>query len=279
MKSLLLFLLFCLTAKAAVAQSYFIKAAIGYNAPLSDAQHLQLSGFPYSGSSISIRNDYVFDINKASLNAGNNALVAAGYWFSKYIGAAVDVSVGFSNKRYTTNAALGIYPEGSTTSITQYARTPVIVTPSLAIRTGDQEFSGYVLVGVALPVSRRIYTESETWRNDTMMFADKMKLKTGFSLGLSGTAGVKYRLDRHFSICAELHLLALSVYAQRAELTDSKAYGQDIMYSRTAYEKVTEYKKDFDPKYTYDENSPRPRPRYSVPFSSVGVQLGVWYTF
>jgi hypothetical protein len=147
------------------------------------------------------------------------------------------------------------------------------------IRTGEKEFTGYIQVGVALPVSRRIYTESETWRGDTMLFADKMQLKTSFSLGLSGTAGVKYRLDDHFSICAEVHALALSVYAKRAELTGSSAYGQDVLYSRTTYERVTEYKKDYDPYFTYDENSPRPRPRYSVPFSSLGVQLGVWYEF
>jgi len=279
MKKLAFFLLICLWANAAAAQSYFIKAAVGYNMPLTDAQHLQLSGFPYSGSSISVRNDYVFDVSRASLCAGNNALLFAGWWFSRYAGVAVDASVGFSGKRYTTDAALGIYPEGSTTSITQYARTPVVVTPSLAIRTGEHDFTGYVLVGIALPVSRRIYTESETRRNDTLLFADKMQLKTSFSLGLSGTAGVKYRLDDHFSICAELHVLALSVYARRAELTASTAYGQDVMYSRTGYERVTEYQKDFDPQYTYDENSPRPRPRYTIPFSSLGVQLGVWYEF
>lgn len=279
MKKLAFFLLVCLYAEAAAARSYFVKAAVGYNMPLSDAQHLQLSGFPYSGSSISVRNDYIFNMNRASLNAGNNLLLSAGWWCSHYVGVAADASVGFANHRYTASNELGIYPEGSRTAVTQYARTPVILTPSLAIRTGGQDFTGYILVGVALPVSRRIYTASETRRNDTLLFADKMQLKTSFSLGLSGTAGAKYRLDDHFSICAELHVLALSVYAKRAELTASTAYGQDVMYSRTEYERVTEYRKDFDPQYTYDENSPRPRPRYSIPFSSLGVQLGVWYEF
>jgi hypothetical protein len=279
MKSLLLLLMLWLTAGVANGQSYFLKAGFGYNMPLSDAQHLQLSGFPYSGSAIAVRSDYIFNVNSASLNAGNNACLSAGYWCSRYVGMAVDISAGFSNKRYSTGNGLDIYPEGSTTFITQYAKMPLILTPSLVMRTGGKECTGYVQVGVALPVSRRIYTESETWQADTMLFADRIQLKTSFSVGLSGTAGVKYRLDDHFSICAELHALALSVYAKRAELVESKAYGQDVLYSRTEYERVTEYTKDYDPYFTYDENSPRPRPRFSVPFSSLGVQLGIWYEF
>lgn len=277
-------LVFACMGLSAVAYSqpghrFFVKAALGYDAPLNSAQQVQMSGFPYTGSTIALRDDYVFDADRASYGAGSSLHLAGGYWLSRHVGVALDISAGFSNRQYEKSAALGIYPEGTITTIRQYVKMPVMITPSLAMRTSWKDFTCYAMAGAALPVSRHIYTESATRKNDTLLFSDKSSLQTSFSVGLSGTAGLMYQVSGHWSISAELHVLALSVYTKRSELVAAQAYGQDVLDSRTEYEKTTVYNKGYDPYYTYNENAPRPRARYAVPFNSIGVQLGVWYSW
>jgi len=98
----------------------------------------------------------------------------------------------------------------------------------------------------------------------------QFKITNSFSLGFAAAAGVKYKLSDNVSLFGELSLLSMSVYIKEAELKSITYNGQSISIPNNIPGAHVKYSKNA----TVDSNDTE-QPRYSQPFSNVGINVGI----
>jgi hypothetical protein len=270
-KALLSFVALSLASLVSTAQEFYFRAGTGYAAPQA-GQTLDGTGQPYNGT-LSSNNTY--NVKNASFSSGVQGYLGLGYMFSDHVGVQVDANLGLANTKYTFTAS-DVYVGGilSTVSIVQQAKSPVIVTPALVLQTGGDAVNVYARIGLALPVSTKI-TQDQILTNapgtgsiSTDDFT--LQLTNSFSMGFTGAAGVKYRINEKFTIWGELSFMSMSLYLKEAELTGASENGQSIPLSQIVGAQVVKYSKNA----TVDSTNTT-QVTYSQPFSNVGINVGI----
>jgi hypothetical protein len=93
------------------------------------------------------------------------------------------------------------------------------------------------------------------------------------------SGGANYKLNDKISLFGEIRIISLAYAPNKAEVTESKSNGVDMLPNMTIRDKQTEYSDN----YTDDNNSssntsaPRKSTKQSLPFSSIGFNLGIRY--
>jgi hypothetical protein len=260
------------------SQGFFIRTGLGYAIPHA-GQTIDGSGTPYNGSLNNSTYLQNYNVKPASFSAGLQGMAGIGYMFSENAGMQLDASVGLLTTKYTfsiDNITINSIP--SKVSVVQQSFKPIIFTPSLVLQTGGKKIDLYTRVGVALPLNTRIVqdiivtnapgTGATTERDFTM------QLKSSFSLGFAAAAGIHYKLNRVMSIWGEFSFLSLSVYIKESELIGFSENGQQYSLSAISGPQTITYSKTA----AVDTNETT-LPTYSQPFSNVGFNLGISFTF
>lgn len=255
------------------SQRAFFKVSGGYGLPLSNSTPVYLTGFPYTGGNTTPNDAGMYEVKKASMFSGVRASVAAGMMFSKlgFEVAAVTVP-GEVSYKYSGSLG-GVYAAGSNTTITQSAKSPLMIVPSLVMKVPGKKIDVVLRAGVVLPAGKKIFVESETIDGANRYF-DRSELKTKFGIGFAFSGGVEYKITKKLRASACIDILTMTLKAKESNLVRSFINDNDVMSSKLAYEKSTRYVDDISG-YAFDSSKPRQQLTYTVPFGTKGFSLGV----
>jgi opacity protein-like surface antigen len=261
---------------------FYIKGGVGYAFPQA-GQTVDGSGTPYSAEANIIQTTAKehsdFKLKKVSFSAGGNAVIGAGFMFTKNLGVELNAEIGLMSKKYTTKLSETFNnPEFANIEIKQYAKMPIMLSPSLILQTAGDKMNLYTRWGLALPLSTKIIgEETDVYDNGGGTETDKYgsEMTSKFNVGFSGAAGLKYKLSKKLSVWGEFNLLSLSVYVQKQQLKKFEVDGVDKLYLVNPKDQVINFKSEEN---TDDPANSNTQLTYSLPFSHVGINAGITFS-
>ncbi|HEY1030313.1 MAG TPA: hypothetical protein VGD89_00955 [Flavipsychrobacter sp.] len=271
-KSLLLLTALSAFSSVSHAQKMYVKIGLGHNIPVSGSAY-SLYDNPINGKTTynSITGAITdYELKKSGISSGMQAIAGAGIMFSKYVGIELNATIGFLQKK---NESLYAYPyDGAYVSErnTSYAKAPLMLNPSLVLRTPGEKANMYARAGFVLPVMARIkdeYTGTVSDGGMSYTYEGENIYKTYFSLGFSGAMGISVKASKKMNVWAEANLTSLSVFVKEREVTAYYVAGVDVLPRLSANEKKVSYSKKYENVNT--------RMSYTLPFSNAGVNAGV----
>lgn len=276
MKHLVKILAILVLPVSASARNIFFRAGAGYAFPLSNAQPLYLTGFPYTGGNVS--NPAAtgpFKVTKASMLSGFRVSAGAGMMFSR-IGFEIAATTLPGTLSYKYSASIGdVYPVGSRTDITLSAGNTTVLIPSLVMNVPGKKIDVLLRAGLVFPAYKKLLMESET-TNGTDKYYDKSELETQFGIGFAFSGGVSYKIIKGLKAYATIDIVTMTLRAKESNLVASTRNGTDVMSTKFAYEKQTIFVPDVE-NYTFSSGEPLRQQVYSVPFGTKGISVGISY--
>lgn len=275
MKKTLLSIAALLLISASADAQFYYRAGIGYAFPQA-GQTMAGQEWPYSGS---VSNSVAYSISGASFSAGLQGGLALGYNFTRNVGVQLDAQATLSSKTYDFSLSnITVGGVASNVTISQHAKFPINLVPSIVVRTGGDPWDIYCRMGVALPLSTTIEKQNiitnlpgtgaitrtiETW-----------DIHSSFTAGFAAAAGFEYKFGST-SFWAEVSLLSMAPYIKEAELTAYSYNGQNINLNALSGTMKINYSKNV----TLDTANGATQPAYSQPFSNVGINIGIRQSF
>jgi hypothetical protein len=276
MKKISILVFCCAFASMTMAQGVFFNAGLGYAFPVA-GQTLDGSGTPYNGT---LNNTTLaYNIKSASFSSGMQAKVGFGFMATKNAGVLLDASIGLLTKKYKATIDGVTFGSGSSTypgsvTLEEQAIMPMIIMPSLVMQSDGKKWGVYSRFGVALPLNTHILLDqiqtNAPGTGATSVDDFTMTIKSSFSLGFTGAAGVRYKISDRLSLWGEVSGLSLSVYIKQSELTAITHNGQSYSTSAVSGNHVVNYSKNV----TVDSTGAN-LPAYSIPFSNMAVNFGI----
>lgn len=156
------------------------------------------------------------------------------------------------------------------------AQNPLILTPSVVLQTGSCPFNVYSRMGLVVPLKTTVVQDqiisNQPGSGAQTVYDYTFELHNGFSLGVSGALGASYRTNNGLSIWLETSLVSLPVYTKEAEIVDVTVNG--ISYLQP-FLQGNPGKINYSRNFTAEKGDFFNQPSYSLPFSNIGVNLGV----
>jgi hypothetical protein len=158
------------------------------------------------------------------------------------------------------------------------------IIPAMRFSAGNGAIKPYARIGLVIGVANKTKGYSNMAGSDYMGVSTVMKYEYkrtgGISLGFAGALGANYKLNDLLGIFAEVSIITQSWAPKKSELTEFTINGEDKFSELTTSEIETEYENSYSFSSTDDdENSPRKSLKGSLPFSSIGLNLGLSFAF
>lgn len=250
----------------------YIKLGTEYAMPILTAKGFE-GNTDFSFNSPSAGGQYVITgstIKKTSFGNGLWASLHIGYFFTNNIGVDMGIQMGIqqTGKEYTYTL-VGHYVSNRIKTKANY---PFLLNPSVIYRTPlSDQFTFQGKAGVVLPFSTTITQEEFRYPNTNLTSEITNRFVLGFSCGL----GAEYKVSQHFAVSAEANMIALSADTKRREITSFTVDGKELIGEIPDNIRITNY--EYNVKYTGSaSNITEP---ISIPFSRLGIKLGVAYYF
>lgn len=246
-----------------------------------------------------------------SLAEGLNGRLDVGYMFSKYFGVELGFSYFNGNNNEVVNSTdyksiKTTITSKSTNSITntksketKYSmkRTAFAITPAIKLVLPiSNHISVYSRLGVYLPFKNdmeyQINSHEYTYYNSTTSnikngsnnnVYKKEKFESYFNAGYDASLGLNYNFNNHFGIFGEINMIAISYEVKKSTITNwtttTDGKETDKMTGLKTNEIVTEYNKSYDINSTSSSDSPKQDVSFSLPSSSIGINIGIVFKF
>jgi hypothetical protein len=286
MKKLLIISIALLPAVAAFAKkkapvfspSFSLRAGLGYAFPIAGSEALVYGANlqPVSGTQSYDGTYNTYNLKKASMSSGFGAVIAPCFMFNEHIGVEVAAAIGISMKKYKL-AYTSTEPNASfTDNITTYAKLPVVIMPAIVVSTGNSnKLSGYARAGLALPVSSRIVSDEQYADATNGALTSTFEVKNHFSVGLSGAAGARYKMNRSLNLWVELNGMAMSLQPKTGQYTSIIQGGQQVVAAFNVADTHYQYESSFSERENNSSAQPTKAASIATPFSNLGISLGV----
>ena len=258
------------TATAVSAQEAYTKIGIGYAMPLPFGGPLTVDGFPMTGSGYNYPINEKYEISHASLNTGLMGSIRMGYRV-KNTGIEAGLLIGLATNKniYQTENALQ-------SKITIYSRMPVMFNPAISYQKKKEGNSIYGSVGLCMPLSKKIYTETESTSADNVRFFDKTEMTTKFTVGFTATLGYKVHISHSIYFFGELSMVNISFLTRQSDLIECTADGKSILDSRYESQKHVNYGRGVDVRLNnFNTDNIITIDAYRMPFNNYGLNIGL----
>ncbi len=209
-----------------------------------------------------------------SFGRGGEVNIFLGYKLSEQISTELGLGYfyGLNNKSSSvTQSSFGNYNSENTIRGQMFR-----INPTLRFNAGNGKMIPYIKAGAVIGLVSRLkikgkYTDSDPFNTNTM--EDEMVFSGRASLGFTGALGIQLTLSEKIGFFSEIHMITQSWAPKKSLVTKQTANGTDMLPDMSTSEKETEY---LD-KYTnsYDSESPSKELKYFMPFSSIGLQIGL----
>lgn len=216
-----------------------------------------------------------------SLGKGINTGLYAGYMFNKNVGAELGVAylIGSKNVFTDENINTSAFPSSSKTEMTWKGKMIRLV-PTIRMTAGEKKLHPYIKAGLIIGVGGKVYDDTHTQNTSTSgssVTDESWEYYGGMSWGFHGGIGLNYMVSDKIGIFAEAAGNYQNFAMKKGSMTKYTVDGVDQMSSLDTYEKETE----FVDSYTYDSstppnvNQPDKSSKFFMPFSSIGINLGL----
>ena len=219
------YLLFALLtiSSSAFAQGFYFRGGLGYDFSMS-GETSDGNGTPLSGSVKNGSYTQTYSINRVSFGTGLQANVAVGYMFTRNVGIDLGLEAILAPKSYSFSIdSVNYGGVESSLTYTQKANNPVFLVPALVMQTDNEKWNIYSRVGIVLPLSTAM-TQDQIIQNlpgtgalttDDFTF----KMTNSFSVGFSGTVGVKCSITDRLKVFGEFNFFSLSVLTKTSDIS------------------------------------------------------------
>jgi hypothetical protein len=258
------------------AQGLYLGIGGGYGFPAAKEAAYE-SKTNASGTSTST--DYT-KVN-LSLGKGINTGFFVGFMFNKNLGAELGVSYLIGSKTTIQDEA----SSNNASSIDEiiFKGNMLRLTPALKMMVGEGKLQPYTKLGMIVGVGGKFteeYNSSSTGPFGSSSSIEKYEYTGGVSLGFYGGLGINYALSENLCLFGEIAGNYQNWAPTKGELVTATYDGLDELPFMTTSEKEVEY---FD-ELTVNNNSPTDPGspskdlKFYVPFSSIGINIGLVFT-
>lgn len=257
-----------LTAGLAGAQESYLRAQGGY----------ALGIFPQSFATMGVSQGHASRTEKAALGEGWSAGLAYGYMFTDHLG--VELGAGYFGGAAQSFGCACM--DGTTTGST-FQTEMIQAMPSLVLRGSTGALQPYMRLGAVIGFGAVVSTSTHDMTDQRA--EEEWRYYGGVSFGMAASAGVLYELGEQLSIFAELQYIGATYTPERGELTSARRNGEDIRPTLTTSEKEIVFTDEYlgsdalTPPGNQPTDEPRRVQRLNYKLSSVGIQIGLLWTF
>jgi opacity protein-like surface antigen len=221
-----------------------------------------------------------------SLGSGINFGANLGYMFNKNIG--VDLGINYlvgtnTSLEYTSTYIGNLYTDVRTANLSISANMLRLI-PTMVISASLEGLNPYAKFGAVVGMLGTIKSEEETNETDqgvTTVTVVESKEKGGVSIGFTGAIGAEYGLSDKISLFGEINLIGMSYAPTKGEYTKYTIDGVDQLANMSTSEKewVNEKEVSYDSNDQPDDSKPSEELKINNPMSSVGLSIGVKFSF
>ena len=258
-------------------QGFYFSVGAGFAFPLTGPL-MDGGGVPYNGTIASSTGLQTYNMKGASFSSGLLGKAAFGYMINENVGVELAAQMTLAPKKYTSGIDtiyVGNVP--SSVSFTQQSKGLLLFIPSLVMQTSGDNLKLYSRVGLVIPARTKI-VQDQIFTNlpgTGALTTDDVtyNIKNSFSLGFAAAIGVKYKLSEKTQLWAEVSFLSLNVLTKQGTLVAFSEDGQSYAPSSTGLPTTINYSKTASV-----DSSQVSQAAYAIPFSSIGLHVGVSYS-
>lgn len=217
------------------------------------------------------------EIVNLSLGKGVNFGGAFGYNFNKNVAAEIGIGYLLGGETTATDKQL----DGDIEKITISAKM-LQINPTLVISAGMEKINPYAKFGLLLSSGTTTANDNFTSTGGSREII--IESKGGIQLGFQGGLGLEYKLSENLGIFGELNLNSLSYSPNESTITKDETKTGGIVQNNLIGDDVYDIKTVYEDSITSstsppDRNAPRKELKFTLPFGSLGLNLGVKYNF
>ena len=260
-------------SNAQMKKGAYVGLNFGYNAPAGAGNFDAISVV----NSTSTNTSYSIENIKFSFGKGVSTGLAFGYMFNENIGAELGVQYLLGGKtKYTQTFTF------TNTSITtgDISAKMFQIKPSIVLATTIKKTTPYAKFGMVIG-SGKILSNEKSIRNLNNTTEETVEFKGGISLGYSAAVGLNFPINKNIAINSEINMVNMQYSPKKAILTKATSNGVDQLPSYNTSQKEI----DFVKKLVINGSAPAPtnipaqQPAFASAFGSIGISVGLKYSF
>ncbi len=188
------------------------------------------------------------------------------YFFNEYIGVQLDGTYLIGTKVINSEVLTNGFESEAYTITNQFR-----LTPQLVVQT---PFGLYTRVGAVLPIAGKTTRYSSNANGGGLGIKSEIEVEARgkFSLGVVGTLGYEQKVGDKLGIFAEFEYITLGIKRKSTEITKYTVGGVDLLPLLDPEDVKTEYEDEVTPGDMKAQGT-------KSPYSSMGLNIGVRYTF
>lgn len=240
-------------------------------------------GFPWAGKEISDGN--ITEIKMGVVETdGLNWSYGAGRTYSLVFSHSFNASI---ESKCTVS-----YFDGSTvektikflnsTSSSTFKAKAFLLSPTLNFNIGKKKLRPYAYMGLMFDLGPKILDSAKT-NSSYIVSASKYVFYGGAVYGITSGIGLKFyfKENRKWYFSTEARLISASYSPRKGKLVEYTIDGADALNSLSINDKRVVYKDKYavDPSAPENPDEPATYSRIYYPFSSIGLSLGIYYSF
>jgi hypothetical protein len=279
--SYVMLFIFCLSTTSLWAQKLSIKTYAGYHLAQNPNNSFNQTTFERATGGT----DMQYSVGKVRWTSG----IAAGIGFNYQLKPFLALELG---AQYLHGAKSELYNKrvvenvGEANLIYTYYTRMVFLNPSLVLSLPQTKYTPYARVGLVLGFGnyqRELEDASNLNGGVSNIVLQTAKVYGGMATGYQAALGVRCSIKKSWSVFGEWQFQMINYAPKRSEITSYTINGNNALGGLSTRQRETEFVKNLDfPSDgfgTFNENEPTKSLAYSLPFSNMGLQVGVCYSF
>lgn len=240
----------------AQAQGPYAKLGLGYQFGMGGTTEAKQTGTQVEGI-------------KLNYGKGLTGNLALGYMFSPNIGA--ELGFGYLTGRETE--VQSVFNNRVENNL--YSSRMFLLTPALVISAGKEGLNPYAKFGL-IAAKGKVVHEMSLSQNGILEVETHQT--GGWGLGLQAALGLEFGLTEQLGFFTELNMNNLSYSPEKAEIVAYRYNGADYLPTLSVRARETTYVDTYNTEQTAS-GAPRAELKENLPFSSIGLQVGVKFNF
>jgi outer membrane protein W len=216
---------------------------------------------------------------KYSFGKGINAGLQFGYMINDNIGIELGINYLLGGKTTATDVSVGGGFGGTAgTTVTDVSAKMLQINPSVVLATSINKMSPYAKLG--LVIGSGTITQNDNFTSSGFTGTRKVEYKGGVALGFSSALGINFNINDKLSLNTELSLVNMQYTPTKSSITVATSNGTDVLSTLSVRDKETEFSSSVTYGGTIPTNTaPRQSNSFATPFGSIGVNVGIRYSF
>lgn len=197
---------------------------------------------------------------------------------------SVELNIGYAANNSIEHKRVYIDEYFHDVYLTTFKSRSISATPTLAYTVHKKRYSPYAKLGLMLAKNN---LEENRNIESTNPFATgkptkhnsdyNVEYSGGLSTGLSASLGTQFKVSNKIVLFAEANMINMNFNPEYSKVTKFTADGADQMSDWNIRDKETEYNKEIKTDFNNPPSKDKPERElaFSLPFSSVGLNLGI----